>query len=454
MSLANTMRARATARVEVVAPERGEGLIEFLKAYRDAVQEIVNELWRLRKTLSKATLHEIYYERLRARGFRAHHVSEIYKRAREVVGATKSNGGSRPLLRRLTARIHPLDYKIDLKAKALRLAILNDKWVELKLKWYDYLDKYLDGSWRLGEVLVSYKHDKVFAYLTFSREVQLREPKAVMGVDLNFDNATCTIVDLDGNLITIYPSPYRGLKRALHLKKLAERLQKEHSKSWRSQKWIRRARAKWLRRAKSILIDSAHYLAKRLVKIAEEYEACIAFEGLEKVKEDGNRDGDLAWEVQLWCYRRVQGFAKCKALVRGLRTVLVNLRNTSRQSPNSKPLKPLKFLDYKIVELGGVVNSRDVIASWNIALRGLKKLRQEHVEVKSERRMRGFRVTWSPDGLASEGVRARPDARNPGAVKLFTNIRTDCLGRTRPCPLLSSLCGLPRLPRPLRPLRT
>jgi hypothetical protein len=90
------MRARATAKVEAVAPERGEGLIEFLRMYRDAVQEIVNELWRLRKTPSKATLHRAYYDRLRGRGFRAHHVSEIYKRAREVVKATKSNAGSKP----------------------------------------------------------------------------------------------------------------------------------------------------------------------------------------------------------------------------------------------------------------------------------------------------------------------------------------------------------------------
>ncbi|MCC6042858.1 MAG: hypothetical protein LM598_04450, partial [Candidatus Verstraetearchaeota archaeon] len=237
---------------------------------------------------------------------------EVYKRAREIVEATKGNGGSRPLLKKLTARIHPLDYRIDLKARALWLAVLNDEWVELKLKWYDYLDKYLDGSWRLGEVLVSYKRGGVFAYLTFSREVQLRGPKAVIGVDLNFDNATCTIVDLNGNMITIYPLPYRGLRRALHLKKLAERLQKEHPKGWRFQKWIRRARARWLRRAKNVLMDSAHYLAKRLVKVAEEYEACIAFEGLEKVKENGNHDDNLAWELQLWCYRRVQEFMKCK----------------------------------------------------------------------------------------------------------------------------------------------
>jgi len=420
VSLAKTMRVRATARVEAVAPERGERLklVQFLKAYRDAVQEIVDELWPLRKTPSKATLHRAYYNKLRSRGFRAHHVSEIYKRARELVEAIKSNAGSKPLLKKLTARIHPLDYKIDLKAKALWLAVLNDEWIELKLKWYDYLDKYLDGSWRLGEVLVSYGRDRIFTYLVFNKEVQFKEPKAVMGVDLNFDNVTCTIVDLDGNLITIYPLPYRGLRRALHLKKLAERLQKGHPKSWRFQKWIRRARARWSRRAKNVLMDSAHYLAKRLVKIAEEYDAYIAFENLKKVKENDNHDGELAWEVQLWCYRRVQEFTKYKTLVKGLKTVPVSPRNTSRKSPNDKTLK---FIDYKTVELGGIVTSRDVIASWNIALRGLKKLRRElRKEERRGRRMRGFWVTWSPDGLACEGMRSRPNARNPEAIKLST----------------------------------
>jgi len=410
------MRVRATAKVEAVAPEGGERLVQFLRMYRDAVQEIVNELWRLGKTPSKATLHEIYYDRLRSRGFRAHHVSEIYKRAGEIVEAAKGNGGSRPLLKKLTARIHPLDYKIDLKARALWLAVLNDEWVELKLKWYDYLDKYLDGSWSLGEILVSYRRNGIFAYLVFNKEVQLREPKTVMGVDLNFDNATCAIVGLDGDLITIYPLPYRGLKRALHLKKLAEGLQKGRPRSWRFQKWIRRARARWLRRARSILMDSAHYLAKRLVRIAEEYEAYIAFEGLKKIGENGNRE-ELAWGLQLWCYRRVQEFTKYKALMKGLKTTPVSPRNTSRQSPNGRQLK---FIDYKTVELGGVVTSRDAIASWNIALRGLEKLKQGQEE--EERRMRGFRVTWSPDGLASEGVRSRPNARNPEAIKSSTTV--------------------------------
>jgi len=165
-----------------------------------------------------------------------------------------------------------------------------------------------------------------------------------------------------------------------------------------------------LRRARNVLMDSAHYLAKRLVKTAEEYEAYIAFESLKKVKENDNHDDELAWELQLWCYRRIREFAKYKALVKGLKTIPVSPKNTSRRSPNGKTLE---FIDYKVVELGGVVTSRDVIASWNIALRGLKKLRQGQKEEK--RRMRGFRVTWSPDSLAGEGMRSRPYARNPEA---------------------------------------
>jgi putative transposase len=234
------VRVTVTARVEAVTPEGDEGLlVEFLKAYRDAVQLVVNEIWNLDRIPSNKTLHRIFYSRLRELGFRAHHVSEIYKRAREVVEVTKKNNGSRPVLKKLTTRIHSLDYKIDFNTKTLRIAVLQDRWVELRLKWYGYLDKYLGGSWRLGEVLVSYKSGRILVYLTFNKEVSLREPRAVMGVDINLSNVTYTVIDLNGNLVSMGVIPFRGLRKALHLKKLAEGLQRRCPKSWRFLKWIR-----------------------------------------------------------------------------------------------------------------------------------------------------------------------------------------------------------------------
>jgi putative transposase len=141
------VRATVTAKVEAVTPKGDEELlVEFLRVYRDSVQLVINEIWGLSEIPSRTELHVMFYNRLMKMGFRAHHVSEIYKRAREVVESTRKNSGSRPLLKKLTARIHTLDYRLDLDRKTLRLAVLHDKWVELKLKWYSHLNKYLDGS--------------------------------------------------------------------------------------------------------------------------------------------------------------------------------------------------------------------------------------------------------------------------------------------------------------------
>ena len=165
------MRVRATAGVEAVAPEGGEDpLLEFLRAYRDAVQYIIDGIWGLEKVPSRRKLHEVFYGKLRKLGFRAHHASEIYKRAREIVKAVKENGGSKPVLRRLTARVSTYDYRVDFNAGILRVAVLNNRWVELKLKLHKHLARYLDSSWSLGEIQVSYRSGRIRVYLTFSKK--------------------------------------------------------------------------------------------------------------------------------------------------------------------------------------------------------------------------------------------------------------------------------------------
>jgi len=406
------MRVLATAKIEAVAPEGGEALLhQFIKLYRDAVQYIVDGIWSLDNIPSEKSLHKMFYNKLRRLGFRAHHVSEIYKRAKEVVEGAKKNNGSKPILKKLTARIHSLDYRVDFSAKVLRIAVLNNQWVELKLKWYKYLDKYLDGSWRPGEILVSCRNGKILVYITFHRDVEPIAFKTVMGIDINFNNITYTVLDLSGNLITVGVIPFKGLERALHLKKLSEELQKRYPNSWRFLKWVRGVRGRWLSKAKNILMDSAHRSSKKLVDIAREYRALIVFEDLDRLKENSNNSYKLSWEKPLWCYKRIQMFTEYKAMVYGIKAVYVNPFKTSRKSPNGKKLK---FINYRYAELGGVVTSRDVIASWNIALRGLKKLK----------RMRGSRVLLSPDSPRNEAMKTRAKRGNPEARKIYPQIFT------------------------------
>jgi putative transposase len=396
------VRATVTARVEAVTPKGDEGvLIEFLKTYRDSVQLVVDEIWGLDEAPSWTELHSIFYSRLIRMGFRAHHVSEIYKRAKEVVESTRKNNGSKPILKKLTARIHALDYRLDLDKKTLRVAVLHDKWVELKLEWYSYLNKYLDGSWKPGEILLSYRYGRFYVYITFHKDIVPREPRVVMGVDLNFNNITYTIINLNSELVSIGVIPFKGLKRALHLRKLAEDLQRRHPRNWRFLKWARRTRARWLSRARSILVDSAHRVSKKLIEVAREYNAVIVFEDLEKIKENNNGGKRLSWEKLLWCYRRIQEYTEYKALIEGIKTVYVNPAKTSRKPPNGKKIR---FINYRFVELGEVITTRDVVASWNLALKGLKQ-------------MKGSRVTWSPDSPRSEAVKTRAKRGNPETKK-------------------------------------
>jgi len=397
-----SVRAIVTARVEAVTPKGDEGLlVEFLKTYRESVQLVINEIWGLSEVPSWTELHSMFYSRLVKMGFRAHHVSEIYKRAREVVESTKKNNGSKPILRKLTARIHTLDYKIDLDKKTIKIAVLHDKWIELKLEWYSYLNKYLDGSWKPGEIIVSYRYGRIYVYITLHKDIMFKEYSTVMGVDLNFNNITYTILDLNSELVSMGVIPFKGLKKALHYRKLAEELQRKHPRNWRFLKWARRVRARWLNKARNILVDTAHRVSKKLVEVAGEYNAVIVFEDLEEIKRNNNGGKRLSWMKPLWCYRRIQEYTEYKALIDGIKTIYVNPARTSRKSPNGKKIK---FINYRFVQLGEVVTTRDVVASWNLALKGLK-------------RMRGSRVTWSPNSPRSEAVKTRAKRGNPEAEK-------------------------------------
>ena len=153
-----------------------------------------------------------------------------------------------------------------------------------------------------------------------------------MGVDLNFNNATYTIIDLNGNLVSMGIIPFNGLSRALHLKKLAERIQKRYPRSWRFIKRVKRVRARWLRRTRNILNDSAHYIAKRLVNVAKEYNAVIVFEDLREMQENNNGNNRFSWKNHLWCYRRLQSYTKYKAVLEGIETIYVSAWKTSKKT--------------------------------------------------------------------------------------------------------------------------
>ena len=371
------MRVLATANVKAVAPDPSQHrkLLQFLRAYRDWTQYVIDQIWCDKKIPSMKVLHHRFYRVLREQGFRAHHCHKIERRAREVVKATKKNNGSKPILRKLTARLDYQDYRLDLKNKILKVATLNNEWIELKLMWYNYLDKYFNSEWKLKEILVSYKDNDFWIYFTFEKEVELRKPKTIMGVDINFNNITYTIIDIHGNLVTIGVIPFNGLKRALTRKIIAEKIQRKYSRKWKFIKRVKEAIMRHGKRARNILIDSCHYISRKIVEIAKQYNALVVLENLNKLRTRANGSRGFNKKLSLWTYRRVQSYTRYKLLVNGLPVVFVNPRRTSKISPLGGELM---FINYRWAKLpNGHFVIRDIVASWNLALKGLKFLTRD-----------------------------------------------------------------------------
>ena len=103
--------------------------------------------------------------------------------------------------------------------------------------------------------------------------------------------------------------------------------------------------------------------------------ATIVLEDLDKLRTRSNGSRRFNRKLSLWAYRRIQSYTAYKAFIEGLNVVHVDPRNTSRTSPVGGKLE---FINYRWVRLpSGTITTRDLVASWNLALRGLNLLARD-----------------------------------------------------------------------------
>jgi len=80
--------------------------------YRYAMQRIVDALWDLDKIPNRSQAHQMFYNVLRSYGFRAHVARNIYDLALALVKAVRESSGSKPVLRKLSARLDYQDARV------------------------------------------------------------------------------------------------------------------------------------------------------------------------------------------------------------------------------------------------------------------------------------------------------------------------------------------------------
>jgi putative transposase len=346
-------------------------LLEFLRLYRDAVQIIVDRIWGIDEKLSWKKLHRLFYSDLVSMGFRAHHAKEIYVNAKSLMNSAKNNGGRKPVLRKLSARIDKYDYKLDLNNMTLTLKLHNDYEVRLRLiASRERVEKF--RSWSNYELVVKYDGKRFWVSIYFKRIVKPLEPRMVMAIDLNFGNVTLAIYTLDGRRVRLkkHNTPH---KKILTHKIWIEKIQKRYSKSWRFIKNVRKAIERHGKRIKNISWDYAHKTGNTIAKLALKHNSVIILEDLEKLKENNKKDKEFNKKLGLWFYRRIQFCIEYEAGERNLRVAKIDPRGTSSKCPRCSG---------KLVEYGhrvlrcrkcGFIGDRDVTATINIYKKYISK---------------------------------------------------------------------------------
>ena len=318
-------------RVRAVPEGSCDTLLEFLRLYRDAVQLVVNELWSLSEELSKKKLHEMFYGKLRKIGFRAHHAKQIYTYAKSVVDSARANGGRKPILRKLTARVDRYDYRLDLDNVVLVLKLHSNYEVKLKLVTpRGRVEKF--GGWGNYELVVKYENGGLWVSVYFKKAVEPVKPKTIMAIDLNFDNLTLAVFTLNGRVARLkrFETP---LRKILTHRVWVERVQRRYPRSWRYIKGVRRAIERHGERVRNISWDYAHKIGDLIAELALRYRSIVVLEDLEKLRERAKKGREFNKKLTHWFYRRMQFCVEYEARERGLEVARVNPRGTSSKCP-------------------------------------------------------------------------------------------------------------------------
>jgi putative transposase len=351
------------AKAEVVEGDLDD-LLWDLAIHRHALQKVVNALWDLDKLPNRSQAHQMFYTMLRSYGLRAHVAKNIYDQALALVKASRENDGSRPTIRKLSARLDYQDAKVDM-GKGLVEATLRDKRYLLRLRQRrEYVARFLGLRWK--EVHLKCARGRLFVSVVFEFDYKPYAPRGLMALDVNLRK----VATFDGCDTRRHETRF---SEALSKRARAEELQKKYPKRWKyNERILKRIRSLY-RKAKNVVIDRCWKLAREVVFKASKRKCAIVLEDLEGLREGINeRSRRTRWELELFAYRKLQHSIVSKALEHNVPVMLVEPEHTSSLCP--KCSRRLKYVDRLAVCRCGFKGDRDRIGAMNIWLRALSQM--------------------------------------------------------------------------------
>ena len=281
----------------------------------------------------------------------------IFKSFRKRRQKGKAKG--KPVFRKEVIMLDDHLFKLDLEAGIVELSTPNGR---LRLEFYPakYHGKFKD--WKVGQAWLVKTPKGLFINVVFSTEVEIREPKSFIGVDLNENNVTLSLPN--GEFLQIITHE-REIRTGYFVKR------RKVQRKMRAGKKRKELLEKYGWREKNRVNDLYHKLANKIVDLAEKYGG-IALEDLTEIRDSIRYSAEVNGRLHRWSFRKLQSIIEYKARLKGVRVVFVNPAQTSSLCPVcGGKLSPNWHRVLKCSKCGFEAD-RDVVGSWNILLKALK----------------------------------------------------------------------------------
>ncbi|NJE09401.1 RNA-guided endonuclease TnpB family protein [Thermococcus sp. MAR1] len=345
--------------------ETPEGLDELFQTYREIVNLLityafennVTSFYRLKKETYKG-LRKEYHELPSHYLYTACQMATaIFKSFRKRRKKGKAEG--KPIFKKEVIMLDDHLFKLDLENKTVKLSTPNGR-IQLEFYPAKYHERFKD--WEVGQAWLVRTPKGVFLNAVFSKEVEVEEPKAFVGVDLNENNVTLSLPN--GKFVQIITHE-REIRTGYFVKR---RKIQQKIRSGRKRKELLE---KYGRRERNRLNDLYHKLANKIVELAKKYGG-IVLEDLTEIRESIRYSAEMNGRLHRWSFRKLQSIIEYKAKLKGVRVVFVNPAHTSSLCPIcGEKLSPNGHRVLKCSKCGFEAD-RDVVGSWNIRLRALK----------------------------------------------------------------------------------
>jgi len=340
----------------------------LLEMYKRIVNELLNYAHSKGITSFKRLKAEKYHElRQRYSKLPSHYIYTacqmacyIYKSFRKLKRKNKAKS-DKPMFNKDVIMLDDHLFKLDLESWVVRISTPNGR-IRFKVLHGVYHEKFRD--WKIGQAWLIKRNDKIYLNVVFSKSVEIRDYREVIGVDVNENNVTIA----NSQRFIMFETRERVIRTAYFLKR-----RKIQSKI-RCRRVKAKVLAKYRDRERRRVLDIYHKVTNKIVKVALRMNSAIALENLKEIRRKINCSKELNGRLHRWSFRKIQQILEYKAKLNGINVIYVNPRKTSslcpicgrKLSPNGRRLLKCEC---------GLIADRDAVGSWNIRLRGLKSLK-------------------------------------------------------------------------------